>query len=290
MIPRELFKKIRRIEISTNRKVNEQFGGRYHSVFKGRGMEFAEVRAYSPGDDVRTIDWNVTARMGELHTKKFVEERELVVVILADYSASEGFGTVGQLKRELAAEIGALFAFSATRNNDKVGLILFTDRVEKYVKPQKGKKHALRVIRELLITSSKGKGTDLKLGLDYLNRIMRRKAVVILISDFIGSGYEKSLKIAGRKHDLIAVKIRDPFEESVKRRALIRFEDLETGAEALVNFNARAAKEYSAGRSKGDAEISALLKACKVDEVTLKTGEDYLKPLISLFNRRARRQ
>jgi len=205
VIPKEILKKVKRIEIQTRGLVNDVFSGEYHSVFKGRGMEFSEVREYQFGDDIRTIDWNVTARMGKPFVKIFEEERELTVVLLVDVSSSGEFGTVNQMKGEIAAEICALLAFSAIKNNDKVGLIVFTDEVEKFVKPKKGKSHVLRVVREILYHKPKGRGTDIGKALEFLSRITHRRSVVFLVSDFINTDYEKALQIANRRHDIIAI-------------------------------------------------------------------------------------
>jgi len=229
MIPREILRKVRRIEIRTRKLVNDSLAGGYHSVFKGRGMEFSEVREYQFGDDVRTIDWNVTSRMGHPYIKKYVEERELTVILVVDVSGSNRFGSTAQVKSEVMAEICALLAFSATRNNDRVGLILFTDRVEKFVPPRKGRRHVLRVVREILYHEPEGRGTDIAGALDYLGRLVRRRAVVFLVSDFLAEAYESSLRITNRVHDLVALVVQDPRESEIPDVGLIALEDAETG-------------------------------------------------------------
>ncbi|HBD97773.1 MAG TPA: DUF58 domain-containing protein, partial [Gemmatimonadetes bacterium] len=228
MIPREILKKVRRIEISTRGLVNEVLSGEYHSVFKGRGMNFAEVREYQYGDDIRSIDWNVTARTGSPFVKVFEEERELTVMLVVDVSASGDFGTQERLKGEVAVEICALLAFSAIKNNDKVGLIIFSDHVEKFVPPSKGKRHVLRVLRELLYHRPEGRGTDITAALDYLNHVQRKRAVTFLVSDFRDAGFEKSLAVAGRRHDMIAVRVGDLREREIPSVGLLELEDPET--------------------------------------------------------------
>src|SRR5688572_20102986 len=231
MIPRELLKKIRKIEIYTSKLVNDRLAGQYQSVFKGRGMAFSEVRQYLPGDDVRLIDWNVSARMNEPYVKLFVEEREMTVMLLIDMSASGLFGSIAQSKREVAAEVAALVAFSAIKNNDRVGLIIFTDQVERFVPPKKGKKHVLRVISEILTYEPRSPRTNLGVGLDFLGRIARRRAVAFMVSDFLASPaqYERSLRITARRHDLVPVTVTDPLEEAFPDVGLLELEDPETG-------------------------------------------------------------
>ena len=237
MIPKEVFKKVRQIEIRTNREVTDVLGGQYHSVFKGRGMEFEEVREYLPGDEVRSIDWNVTARFGHPFVKKFKEERELTVMLVVDVSASGQFGSVRQTKNELAAELAALLAFSAIRNNDKVGLIMFTDRIEKFVAPKKGRYHVLRVVREVLAFKPQGRGTDLPMALDYLNHIQRRRAVTFVISDFqVGDerAVLKKLRVASKRHDVIALNLRDPREEVLPAVGLVGLMEVTTSLLAMT--------------------------------------------------------
>ena len=231
MIPREILKKIRQIEIRTNRLVNDTLGGAYHSVFKGQGMNFEEVREYQPGDEVRSIDWNVTARFGHPYIKKFKEERELTVILIVDVSASGQFGSVRQTKNELTAELAAVLAFSAIRNNDKVGLIMFTDQIEKYVPPKKGRRHVLRVIREILAFQPKGRGTNLRAALDYLNHVQSRRAVTFVLSDFQVEDEEavrKKLRVASKRHDVVALSLRDPREEELPAVGLVELRDSET--------------------------------------------------------------
>jgi len=229
MIPKELAKKIRYIQIYTSKAVNDSLAGEYESVFKGRGMEFDEVREYQIGDEIRSIDWNVTARMGEPYVKLFVEERELTVMFLVDLSASGAFGSTRQIKNEVAAEICALLAFSAIKNNDKVGLIVFTDQIEMFIPPAKGSTHVLRLIRDLLNFTPRQTQTDISVGIEYLARVTNKKSVVFLISDFLGEGFEKQMRVLGKRHDLIAVSITDPREKQMPNLGLIQLEDAETG-------------------------------------------------------------
>jgi uncharacterized protein (DUF58 family) len=290
MIPREILKKVRQIEIRTNREVTDVLGGQYHSVFKGRGMEFEEVREYLPGDEVRSIDWNVTARFGHPYIKKFREERELTVMLVVDVSASGQFGSVRQTKNELAAELGAVLAFSAIRNNDKVGVILFTDRVEKYIAPKKGRRHVLRVIREILAFEPRSTGTDLSLALDYLNRVQRRRAVCFLLSDFQDEEFRKSLRVAGKRHDVVALSLRDSREEELPAVGLVELRDAETGARALVDTLDRGVRETYARKARERLEsLRELLRSSKVDQVDIRTDADYMKPLIKFFRMRERR-
>lgn len=290
MIPREILRKVRRIEIRTNRMVNETLAGRYHSVFRGRGMEFSEVREYQPGDDIRAIDWNVTSRMGHPYIKKYVEERELTVILAVDCSASERFGTAAQTKGEMAAEIAALIAFTAIKNNDRVGLLMFTDQVELYVPPGKGVEHVLRVVRELLIFRPRHRGTSLALGLEKLNKMVRKRAVVFLISDFLDDGYERQLRLASRRHDLIAVTLADLREEELPSLGLLRLEDAETGREIVVDTSRRSVRRafVNAARERREAR-AALLKRAGVDVVDVRTDHSYERPLLQFFRRRQRR-
>ena len=257
---------MRRIEIATRKAVNEVFAGEYHSVFKGRGIEFPEVREYSPGDEIRTIDWNVTARIGAPFVKVFAEERELTVIIMVDASSSLRFGTVDKIKSELAAELSALFAFSAIKNNDRVGLIIFTDRIECYVPPRKGSKNALRLIREMLGFRPKHKNTDLAVALDFLFRVQKRKAVVILISDFLAEGYEEKLKVARKKYDLIALTLGDPREKEIPPLGLVDLEDAETGKTMTVDSSDPAVREYFANAFAGRRQSQAdMFRKAEVD-------------------------
>jgi uncharacterized protein (DUF58 family) len=290
MLSREILRKVRQIEIRTNREVTDVLGGQYHSVFKGRGMEFEEVREYLPGDEVRSIDWNVTARFGHPYIKKFKEERELTVMLVVDVSASGQFGSVRQSKNELAAELAAVLAFSAIRNNDKVGLILFTDAIEKFVLPNKGRRHVLRVIREILAFEPKGTGTDLNLALDYLRQVTRRRTVTFLLSDFQDEDFRKKLQIAGKRHDLIALSIRDPREEELPPVGLVELRDAETGAHALVDTYDRNVRASYAQKARERLDnLRQLFRSTGVDQVEICCDQDYMQPLIRFFRMRERR-
>jgi len=290
MISKELLKKVRKIEITTNRIVNDVFAGEYHSVFKGRGMEFDEVREYQMGDDIRTIDWNVTARYGHPFVKRYVEERELTVMLLVDASSSGEFGTGWQMKGELAVEICALLAFSAIKNNDKVGLIIFTDKIEKVILPKKGRKHVLRVIRELLYFKPEHKNTDIKLALDYLNKILTRKAIAFLISDFLGSGYEMALNVANKRHDLIGITIQDPREIELPPLGIIEFEDAETGETIVLDsYDNDIRKTFTEVSLKTHTELEVMFKKLGVDYINVMTDKPYINTLIRFFQKRARR-
>ncbi len=290
MIPREILKQVRLLEISTRGLVNEVFSGEYHSVFKGRGMSFAEVREYGYGDDIRGIDWNVTARTGSPHVKVFEEERELTLMLVVDVSASAHFGTRARMKSELAAELCGVLAFSAIKNNDKVGLILFSDRIERFVPPRKGRRHALRVLRELLYHPAEGKGTDIAGALEYLARVTRRRAVVFLVSDFLAEGYERALSVAARRHDLVAVRVGDVREEEVPPMGFVEFEDPETGERVVVNTSARAFQErFGMGRAAARRRVEELFRRSKVDAIDVTTGVPYEKALRRFFEERGRR-
>jgi uncharacterized protein (DUF58 family) len=291
MIPREILKKVRRIEISTRGLVNEVLSGEYHSVFKGRGMNFAEVREYQYGDDIRSIDWNVTARTGAPFVKGFEEERELTVMLVVDVSASGDFGTRERMKGEVAVEICALLAFSAIKNNDKVGLIIFSDQVEKFVPPRKGKRHVLRVLRELLYHRPEGRGTNIRAALDYLNHVQRKKAVTFLVSDFRDSGFEKALAVAGRRHDLIAVRVGDLRERELPSLGLLELEDPETGERVVVNTSdARFRAAFTERSLASRGELDRTLRRGKVDVIDIETGEPYVRPLMRFFKDRMRRR
>ncbi len=293
MIPKELLKKVRQIEIRTNREVTDVLGGQYHSVFKGHGMEFEEVREYLPGDEVRSIDWNVTARFGHPYIKKFKEERELTVMLIVDVSASGQFGSVRQTKNELAAELAAVLAFSAIRNNDKVGLIMFTDQIEKYVPPKKGRHHVLRVIREILAFQPKGRGTNLKAALDYLNHVQSRRAVTFVLSDFQLPDEEairKKLRVASKRHDVVALSLRDPREEELPAVGLLELRDAETDERALVDTFDRNVREQFALKSRLRLEaLRRMLRSASVDHVEIRCETDYMLPLIKFFKMRERR-
>ena len=289
-IPRELLKKVKRIEISTRNVVNEVFSGEYHSVFKGRGMEFSEVREYQPGDDVRTIDWNVSARMGHPFVKVFEEERELTVMLLVDVSSSGNFGTTEQLKREIAAELSAVLAFSAIKNNDKVGLIIFSDKIEKFIPPRKGKKHVLRVIREILFYKPQEATTDLNTALEYLSRVIKHRSTVFLISDFLSENYEKSLQVANKKQDIIAISITDPREVSLPDVGFIDLEDAETGESILVDTGSANTRNEFYNRSMGiSEERSGFFKSIGVDHINILTNYSYVEPITRFFKMRAKR-
>ncbi|MFP4458196.1 MAG: DUF58 domain-containing protein [Candidatus Zixiibacteriota bacterium] len=290
MIPKELLKKIRLIDIKTRKSVNDIFAGEYHSVFKGRGMEFSEVRAYQYGDDVRTIDWNVTARMGEPYIKIFEEERELTVMLLVDVSSSGEFGTTNQLKREIALEICALLAFSADKNNDKVGLLMFTDNVERFIPPKKGRTHVLRILREILVFKPKQRKTDLKVALDYLNHVLNRKAIVFLASDFIDEGFENPLTIAARKHDLIPIVVTDPREEKLPSMGLLELEDAETGETVLIDTSDLGLQRgFQTNVTKTNVQREKTFSAIGIDAIEVTTDKPYINELERFFSKRSRR-
>jgi len=288
--PKEILKKIRRIELRTRRLVNSIFAGQYHSVFKGRGMNFEEVREYAPGDEIRSIDWNVTARMNAPYIKKFTEERELCVMLLVDVSASGMFGSVDLSKRELAAEVASILAFSAINNNDKVGLILFTNEVELFIPPKKGRLHTLRLIREMLYLEPKGRGTDLAGALDYLNRVTNRRSVVFIISDFMSPDFTKALTVTGKRHDLVAMPVTDPGEGNLPDVGIVTLEDAETGAQIDVNTSSRAVRRgLSELHEERTRSLERLLRSRRIDIVRLSTSEDYLIALRAFFEQRERR-
>ena len=290
MIPKQILKKVKQVEIRTRGLVNDLFGGEYHSVFKGRGMAFSEVREYQPGDDIRLIDWNVTARNGSPFIKIFEEERELTVYLLVDISKSGEFGSQNQLKQEFGAEIASVLGFSAIKNNDKVGLILFSNDIEKYVVPKKGKSHVLRVIRELLYNEPKGNKTSIKNVLDYLLKVAKRKSVVFLISDFIDDDYWASLKIVNRKHDLIGIRLFDPAEKLLPDIGVIKVRDPESGSSFWIDTSNRAVMEKL--KSQINSDFDAFNKQAKkigFDIISVSTNGDFVDPLISLFRKRDKR-
>jgi uncharacterized protein (DUF58 family) len=293
LLSADILKKVRQIEIRTNREVTDVLGGQYHSVFKGHGMEFEEVREYLPGDEVRSIDWNVTARFGHPFVKKFKEERELTVMLIVDVSASGQFGSVRQTKNELAAELAAVLAFSAIRNNDKVGLIMFTDEIEKYVPPKKGRRHVLRVIREILAFQPQGRGTNLAAALDYLSHVQTRRAVTFVLSDFqVGDeeSVRKKLLVASKRHDVVALSLRDPREEELPAVGLVELRDAETGERALVDTFDRNVREEFAAKARLRLEgLRRLLRSASVDQVEIRCEADYMVPLIRFFRMRERR-
>ena len=290
MIPKQILKKVKQVEIRTRGLVNDLFGGEYHSVFKGRGMAFSEVREYQPGDDIRLIDWNVTARNGSPFIKIFEEERELTVYLLVDISKSGEFGSQNQLKQEFGAEIASVLGFSAIKNNDKVGLILFSNDIEKYVVPKKGKSHVLRVIRELLYNKTKGNKTSIKNALDYLLKVAKRKSVIFLISDFIDDDYWASLKIVNRKHDLIGIRLFDPAEKLLPDIGVIKVRDPESGSSFWIDTSNRAEMEKL--KTQINSDFDAFNKQAKkigFDIISVSTNGDFVDPLISLFRKRDKR-
>lgn len=290
MIPREILKKVKRIEIQTRGLVNNFFGGEYHSVFKGRGMTFSEVREYQPGDDIRLIDWNVTARSGNPFIKVFEEERELTVFLIVDISASGAFGSESQLKKNIGAEIASVLGFSAIKNNDKVGLILFSNEVVKYVPPKKGKSHVLRVIRELLYTKPTGNGTSIKNALEFFMKVSKRRCVVFLLSDFLDKEYWDSIRIVNRKHDLIGIKIYDPFEVNLPDIGMIKVEDPETGSMFWIDTS--YVPDLQKMNNENIRSFVALEKeSAKIglDFISISTAEDYVDPLMKFFKRRGKK-
>lgn len=290
MIPKEILKRVKQIEIVTRSLVNDVFSGEYHSVFKGRGMEFAEVREYQIGDDIRTIDWNVTARMGHPFVKIFEEERELTLMLMVDVSSSGEFGSFERLKGELAVEICALLAFSAIKNNDKVGLIIFSDRIEKFIPPKKGKKHVLRLIRELLYYQPEGKKTDINIPLEFLNRVQKRKSVVFLISDFMAPDYEKMLRVTSNKHDLVALTIRDPREMELPDIGFIELEDAETGEEILIDTSDLDLLAEFEQRNQEEMDgLTKFFKKNDIDFVDIRADKAYAPALIHFFRKRAKK-
>jgi uncharacterized protein (DUF58 family) len=287
---RDILRKIRRLELRTRRLVESSFAGQYQSVFKGRGMNFEEVRPYTPGDEIRAIDWNVTARTGEPYIKKFTEEREMTVMIMLDVSASGNFGSVRESKRELAAEVSAILAFSAIHNNDKVGLLLFSDRVELFIPPKKGRLHILRLIREMLYFEPKGRGTDIAAALDYLNKVVTRRAFLFLISDFLAADFSLPLTISAKRHDAVAMTVLDPAEEVLPDVGVILLEDPETGEQIEVDTSRKTiAKGYAELSEKRFRELGMLFGSRGVDMLQLRTDADYLPVLRAFFDRRGRR-
>ncbi len=290
MIPKELIQKVRRIEITTRRVVDSLLSGGYHSAFKGRGMEFSEVREYAEGDDVRSVDWNVTARMGSPYVKKHIEERELTVMLMVDASASGSFGTINKFKGEVAVELCALLAFSAIKNNDRVGLIIFSSEVERYIPPQKGRNHVLYVIRELLYFKPEHSGTDIDKALSYLNRVQTKKAVVFLVSDFISPPFEAALRVSARRHDLVACPVSDPRENLFPNVGLVELEDAERGQTILVDSGSSAFRNQYARTAYARKErITALFQSNGVDQIAISTETEYVDELIKFFRKREKR-
>src|SRR4051794_5244104 len=290
MLPREALRQTRRLQLTARRAVEDLLGGEYHSVFKGAGIAFDEVREYQPGDDVRAIDWNVTARLGHPYVKRYVEERELTVVLAVDLSGSTGFGSRRQPKREVAAEVAALLAFSAVSNNDRVALAGFTDRVERFLPPGKGVRHVLRLVRDVLYFEPAGRTTSLREALDFLNRVQRRRAGVFLPSDFLDPGYEQAFRRTGRRHDLVAVRLTDPREEELPPVGLLAVEDAETGRPLVVDTNSRAVRDgfAAAARRRADA-LRQLARSARADLVEVSTAGGHLDALVRFFRRRERR-
>ena len=290
MLTKELLKQVRQIEIRTKGLVNQVFSGEYHSVFKGRGMEFSEVREYQYGDDIRNIDWNVTARLGHPYIKVFEEERELTVMLLVDLSGSLMFGSVSKTKQRIAAELTAILAFSALKNNDKVGLILFTDKIEKFVPPRKGKKHVLRIIRDVLSFEPEGKATNLKGALEYMNNTIKKKSIAFLLSDFMDEGYEKILRIVGRKHDLIGIVLDDRREKEIPNIGLVKLADSETGAERWIDTGSKRVRtQMLSDRNEREKIRNSIFVKSNLDRIEVTTGSNYIQPLVQFFRRREKR-
>ena len=286
-----LLKKVRQIEIKTKGLSNHIFAGEYHTAFKGRGMAFSEVREYEPGDDIRTIDWNVTARYNTPFVKIFEEEREITVMMLIDVSASGNFGTRKQSKRELATEIAAILAFSAIKNNDKVGVIFFSEKIEKFIPPKKGKSHILRIIREVLAFNPSKKRTDISIALEYFNSVIKRRSICFILSDFVSPSFEKPLKIASKKHDLIGIRIHDNREDNLPNVGLIPMEDAETEEIIIVDTsNKKVRSDFTKSRLEQIDAVKKLLPSSGVDLINITTGSDYVKPLINFFKNRGKRK
>ena len=286
--PQEMLARVRRIQIRARRLVRLLFLGEYHSVFRGRGLEFSEVREYQPGDEVRTIDWNVTARMGTPYVKKYVEERELILFLLVDLSASSGFSSTTSTKRELAAEVATLLAFAADANNDKSGVIAFSDEVEFYIQPKRGTQHVLRMAREMLYHTPRGQGTGIGAAIEFLMRVAKRPAVVFLISDFHADAFEGQLRLAGQKHDITALSLTDPRELELPRVGLLTLRDPETGAEVMIDTEDRQMREqYARDRVQAALARRRLLASLGVEEVPLRTDKSYIQPLLAFFKARA---
>ena len=286
----ELLKKVRKIEIKTKGLSNHIFSGEYHTAFKGKGMAFSEVREYQPGDDVRSIDWNVTARYNSPFVKVFEEEREMTVILLIDLSGSSDFGTQTQLKREVATEIAAVLSFSAINNNDKIGVLFFSDKIEKFIPPKKGKSHILRIIRELITFESESKKTNIEVALKYFNNVIKKRAVCFILSDFMDTNFDKSLKIARNKHDIIALRIHDQREETLPNVGLIKVEDAESGQTRWMDSsNKQVRTNYNNNYREFEKDLKQTLQSSGVDHIDIKTGKDYIKPLMSFFKNRGKR-
>lgn len=290
MLTKELLKQVRQIEIRTRGIVNEVFSGEYHSVFKGRGMEFAEVREYQLGDDIRSIDWNVTARFGHPYIKVFEEERELTVMLLVDLSGSLVFGSVEKTKQRIAAELTSILAFSAMKNNDKVGLILFTDQIEKFVPPRKGRSHVLRIIRDVLSFEPRGNQTDIRGALEYFHHTIKKKSIAFLISDFIDRGYDRIINIVGRKHDLVGITLHDPRERELPKAGLVKFRDAETGKIRFIDTSSKQVQENFVSTIQYHNQYrKELFMKSGIDSISIDIGQSYVKPLVNFFKARESR-
>ena len=286
-----LLKKVRKIEIKTKGLSNHIFAGEYHTAFKGKGMAFSEVREYQPGDDIRSIDWNVTARYNSPFVKVFEEEREMTVMLLIDVSASGNFGTQEQFKRELATELAAILAFSAINNNDKVGVIFFTDKVEQFIPPKKGKSHILRIIREVLAFEPKRKGTDIAGALEYFSAVIKKRSICFILSDFMSKEFERPLKIASKKHDLVALRIHDTREDTLPNVGLVPMQDAETEKMLFVDTSSKKVRDnFAKNRAQATEKLRKLFPASGVDLIDITTGTDYVKPLINFFKTRGKRR
>ena len=286
-----LLKKVRKIEIKTRGLSNHIFAGEYNTAFKGRGMAFSEVREYQSGDDVRSIDWNVTARYNTPFVKVFEEEREMTVMLLVDVSGSGNFGTQKQFKREIATELSAILAFSAIKNNDKVGVIFFSDLVEEFIPPKKGKSHILRIIRQILSFNPKNKKTDLSQAIEYFNNVMKKRCICFILSDFKSPTFEKPLKVASKKHDIVAINIGDKREKELPNVGLVPFKDAETNSISLVDTSSQEVRDhFSRNQMKKQEQLHKLFPKCGVDIIDINTGQDYVKPLISFFKNREKRR
>lgn len=285
----ELFKKAKKIEIASRRLVDEQLAGQYSAVFKGRGLVFSDVRPYYAGDDVRAIDWNITARMNAPHVKQFIEERDRTVNLVIDMSASGHFGSRGTTKRELAAELAAVVAFSAIKNNDRVGLFIITDKIERYVPPKKGRRHVLRVIGEILAFEPTSRKTDLAKGLDFLGKVAKRRSVVFLVSDFLSTDWERAMRITAKRHELVPVVVGDPLEHELPPVGLVVLEDLETGEVVEVDTTAHARSAFAKAAKKAAEQRDQMLRRINLDVVTATTNEPYVDALIAFFKARAKR-
>jgi uncharacterized protein (DUF58 family) len=286
-----LLKKVRKIEIKTKGLSNHIFAGEYHTAFKGKGMAFSEVREYQPGDDIRSIDWNVTARYNSPFVKVFEEEREMTVMLLIDVSASGNFGTQEQFKRELATELAAILAFSAINNNDKVGVIFFTDKVEQFIPPKKGKSHILRIIREVLAFEPTGKGTDIAGALEYFSAVIKKRSICFILSDFMSKEFDRPLKIASKKHDLVALRIHDTREDTLPNVGLVPMQDAETEKMLFVDTSSKKVRDnFAKNRAQTNEKLRKLFPASGVDLIDITTGKDYVKPLINFFKTRGKRR